>query len=63
MAIKDRVDGAKRLLDKVSLYNRLVIENSLEQDTIDDMKGNAKDICDDVKAEIDNIKSEIDQWS
>lgn len=63
MAIKDRVDGAKRLLDKVNLYNKLVTENSLEEDTIDDMKGNAKALCDDVKTEIGNIKSEIDQWS
>lgn len=63
MAIEDKIDGAKRLLDKVKVYNRLIIEDSLEPATIDDIKGNAKTLCDNVKVEIDNIKAEIGQWS
>lgn len=62
MVVEDRIEGVKRLLDKVRLYNKLVTEDSLEQATVDDMKGNAKTICDNVKAEIDSIKAEIDQW-
>jgi len=61
--IASRIDGAKRLLDKIGTYNKLVVSDNFEPTTIDDMKDNAKDICDAVKAEVDQIKAEIDQWS
>lgn len=63
MAIGDRVDGVKRLLDRVHDYEHLIVADNFEPATIDDMKGNAKALCDAAKAEIDNIKSEINQWS
>ena len=62
MAIEDRIIQVKHLLYRVSNYNRLVASDSFEPGTIDDMKGNAKSLCDQAKAEIDNIKSEINQW-
>lgn len=63
MAIEDRIAAVKRLMDKVVSYDHLITADSFEPDTIDDMKGNAKDICNTVKTEIDQIKAEIDQWS
>lgn len=63
MAVEDRIIQVKHLLDRVSNYNRLVTSDSFEAATIADMKGNAKEICDQVKDEITQIKSEIDQWS
>ncbi len=59
----DRIEQIKRLLERVSGYNRLIISDNFEGSTIDDMKGNAKDICDEAKDKIDEIKDEIDQWS
>jgi len=63
MGIDDRIEEVRRLLERVRSYNRLVFSDNFEPGTIADMKGNAKDICDQAKAEIDEIKDEIDQWS
>lgn len=62
MSIEDRMAAVKRLLDKVASYDHLITTDNFEPDTIDDMKGNAKDICNVAKTEIDQIKAEIDQW-
>lgn len=63
MGIDDRIEVIKQLLEKVRSYNRLIIYDNFEPLTVEDMKGNAKDICNQTKAELDEIKSEIDQWS
>ena len=63
MAIEDRVNGVKRLLERVVTYHALVVANTLEPSTDADMQQVAKDACDDAKAEIDNIKAEIDDWT
>lgn len=62
MSIESKIDGVKRLLERVRGYKRIVETDSLETATVDDMKGNAKGLCDTAKAEIDDIKAEIDSW-
>lgn len=62
MAIDDRVEAIRQLLERIKTYNRLIVADNFEASTVDDMKGNAKDICDQAKAELDQIKAEIDQW-
>ena len=49
-------------LDRLNTYEQMIGGNNFENNTVDDMKGNAKDICDEIKAEIDSIKAEIDNW-
>lgn len=63
MAIENDIAQARALLDKIYQYERLVVGNTFQPDTIADMKGNAKDLCDEVKDKIDDIKTEIDNWS
>ena len=63
MAIEIRLERIAKLVGRVRVYYKLVTEDSLEPPTIDDMKGNAKDLCDEIKTEADLIKNEIDQWS
>lgn len=63
MGIDDRIEQTKRLLERVRGYNRLIVNDNFEAATISDMKGNAKDVCNQAKAELDEIKNEIDQWS
>lgn len=62
MSIGDRIGVVRGLLDRIIAYDHMVASDSFTPDTITDMKGNAKDICDAVKSETDNIKIEIDQW-
>jgi len=63
MAIEDNIAQVRKRLDMISQYNNMVRNNNFEPDTITDMKGNAKDICDAAKSELDTIKDEIDNWS
>lgn len=63
MAIDDSIEVIKQLLEKVRSYNRLISSDNFDPLTIEDMKGNAKDICNQAKTELDEMKSEIDQWS
>ncbi len=60
--IEIRLERIVNLVGKIRVYDKLVTEDSLEPTTIDDMKGNAKDLCGAAKAEFDQIKIEIDQW-
>ena len=62
MSIESEIDGVKRLLERVLEYKRIVEADSFAPATIEDMKSNAKDLCDSVKAEIDHVKDEIDSW-
>lgn len=61
--IETRLERLASLVGKIRVYDKLVTENSLEPTTVDDMKGNAKDLCNVIKAEADLIKTEIDRWS
>lgn len=63
MVIDNRIEQVRSLLERIRSYNRLIVADSFESSTINDLKGNAKDICDQAKAQIDEVKSEIDQWS
>lgn len=63
MAIENRVERIRKLLDKIRRYNQLVVEDSLELTTLSDLKGNVKDLCDQIKDEADQIKAEADQWA
>jgi len=63
MSIEERVAEVRKSLDMIQQYERMVANNNFEPGTIADMKGNAKDICDVVKSEMDVIKSEINDWS
>jgi len=62
MTIESKIEGVKRLLERVRDYKGLIEADSFESGTIVDMKGNAKDLCDAAKIEIDSIKDEIDSW-
>jgi len=62
MAIESKIEGVKRLLERIREYKRIVEADSFEPATVDDIKGNAKDLCDTAKSEIDDIKAEIDSW-
>ena len=62
MAIEDRVERVKVLLDRIRVYNTLVHQNDFKPDTVGDMKGNAKEMCDEAKSEVDQIKVEVGQW-
>ncbi len=61
--IDTMTEGVKRLMDRLDDYQRMIDGGNFETPTIDDMKGNAKNLCDVAKGEIDNIKSVIDAWS
>jgi len=62
MTIESRIDGVKRLMGRVHNYQHMVEADSFEPATVEDMKGNAKGLCDAAKVELDNIKAEIDSW-
>jgi len=61
--ITEMVARIRASLDRLHTYEHMIGGNNFENNTVDDMKGNAKDICDEIKTEIDSIKAEIDNWS
>lgn len=63
MTIEIRVERIRGLIDKIRRYNRLVVEDSLEPTTLEDMEGNVDTLCDEIKAEADQIKVEAGQWT
>jgi len=63
MTIGVRLERIRGLIDRIRRYNHLIAEDSLQPTTVDDMKGKAKDLCDEIRAEADLIKNDIDQWS
>lgn len=62
MAIPARIGAIHLLLDLVTKYHELVEVNDFLEDTVVDLKENAKNTCDTIKDEIDLIKDEIDEW-
>lgn len=63
MAIEDNIAQVRSKLDMISQYNNMILNNNFEPDTITDMKGNAKNICDGIETEVAAIKVEINNWS
>jgi len=63
MAVEDRIAVVQALLDGIKRYARLVQGNSFTEDTLSELKGNAKDVCNEAKSEIDSTKTDIDNWS
>ncbi len=63
MSIEENVAQVRSGLDRLSQYEHMIDADNFESDTVDDMKGNAKDICDQLKARINDIKDAVDQWS
>ena len=61
--MQDKINTIKGMLDKIANYNRIIEADNFESDTVDDIRGNAKDIADEIKTEVDTIKVEIDLWS
>ncbi len=60
--IAEMIARIRALLDRLHTYEHMIGANNFENNTVDDMKGNAKDICDEIKVDVDSIKSEIDNW-
>lgn len=62
MSIGESIAKIRKLLDRLHSYEHMIDTDTFEPGTIDDMEGKAEDLCDKMKEEIDNIKSEIGQW-
>ncbi|GAI07663.1 unnamed protein product [marine sediment metagenome] len=62
MTIETRINRVVTLLNRVKKYADLVSTDNFEKQTLADMKGNVKDILDEAKDEIGEIKSEVDNW-
>ena len=57
-----RITTVVSLLQRIQQYETIIETDDFEPATIDDMQSNAKDICNEVKAEVDLIKAEIGHW-
>jgi len=62
MTITEKVAQIRSKLDLLCNYQHMIDADNFEPGTVDDMKGNAKDICDVIKSLTDDIKAEIDNW-
>jgi len=63
MAVIDRAAIIRQKLEGLERYARLVISNTFTSETLTELKGNAKDLCDEVKDEADLVKLDIDEWT
>ena len=61
MAVEDRLGTVHQHTEGIRRYARLIISNTFTPETLAELKGNAKDLCDNAKAELDLIKNEIDE--
>jgi len=62
MTVETRINRIATLLGRVKKYADLVITDNFENQTLADMKGNVKNILDEAKDELDEIKSDVDHW-
>lgn len=63
MAIETRTNRIHVLLSNhLKAISSVVAMGGLDEDTIKDLKKNAKDIIQDAKNELDRIKDEVDNW-
>ncbi len=60
--MQDIIREITDLLTRLTSYNRLIQDDNFEAATVEDIKGNADAICDEVKSRINDIKSLINQW-
>ena len=63
MAVEDRISQVLEQLERLRRYTRLVINDGFSDATLTELKTNAKTICDDIKAEVDQIKTDINGWT
>ena len=63
MAVEDRISQVQNLLERLRRYTRLVISDGFTDETLAELRNNAKSICNDIKAEIGLIKTDIDGWT
>jgi len=63
VAVEDRLAQVQTHLESLRRYARLVIADGFTPATLDELKTNAKSICDAIKAEINLIKTDIDGWT
>lgn len=61
MAVEDRLGKVHEQIEGIRRYARLIVSNSFTPDTLTELKGNAKDLCDSAKAELDLVKNDIDE--
>lgn len=62
MTISERCDRISALLVRLKRYDAIVRGDNFSNSALGEIKSNAKDILDEVKGEIDLIKSEVDNW-
>lgn len=60
MAVETRINRIATLLNQVKNCNSLVAGKEFQNATRGDLKDYTKDILNEVKAEVDQIKSEVD---
>lgn len=62
MAIETRINRIATLLSQVKNCNSLVAGKEFQNSTKDDLQDYTKNILNEVKAEVDQIKTEVDSW-
>ena len=62
-AIDDEIASMRIKLDRIHQYDSVIASDNFEPETVEDIKGNAKALCDEIKTEADIIKSSVDLWS
>ncbi len=63
MTTEERIAAIRSLLDRLHTYKHVIEDGSLEPNTIEDMKVQAKELCNQIKAEADAVKAEVDSWA
>jgi len=62
MAIPERCDRVLTLLTMLKRYDAIVRQNTFTKDALAEMKQNCKDLIRDAKAELDEVKREVNSW-
>lgn len=62
MAVDDRITAIQQKLEAVQRYNRLASSTTFSEGTLDELMDKAKALCDEVKDELDLIKTDIGEW-
>ncbi len=62
MTVSEKCDRVSALLEKIKRYDTIVRADTFGNEAMDDLKDNSKGIADEAKDELDEIKSEVDNW-
>lgn len=62
MSIENSCNGIQECLTRIRRYNTVVQNDNFSPEARGELKDNCKDICDEAKVKLDNIKEEIDAW-